>query len=499
MARDNYNNTYSSHRYVFIERFEKNLEYYLKDQIKRIYKLKQEILCIIYKDDLYNVLKELKNNSEFNIQSLKDISRYRSGDKVYVLISLYSVVSNFSILIKISIPPQYFEKEYDEIVNLTAKFYHAAGFYRDRTDLKLKYSDATIFSQNLDGMDCFDIYLSTCEDKIENVYIDTGICKTVSDNFYHDLNIISMISYVSRFDYRAGIFPELSLCMCFEDLMQMKIPRRSQYTRMLLCELYRISNHIYFIVNISKVLGCDVIYNLALTEKERALRIIEFITGSRIVPNFIRIGGVRKNIDEENTNIVISNLPVLYKNTVKIEKMLLGNAVIAGKLKDLGVINKESALEFGLTGPNLRASGVRYDLRKNRNLLMYKNFSFIVPIGKYGDCLSRVLIRFQEIYQSISIIRQILGEMPEDSLKKIISMPSFEFPFSAMTSSIECPHGDFKIFIEVKGNKLLSLVIMGPSKNSLLLSEEVLRDNKLEDLNLILASLDISSGEIMHS
>ena len=177
--------------------------------------------------------------------------------------------------------------------------------------------------------------------------------------------------------------------------------------------------------------------------------------------------------------------------------MLLDNAVITNKLKNKGSADRQTVLGCGVTGPNLRASGARYDLRKNRNLLLYREVSFIVAVGKYGDCLERLYIRFREIYQSIKIIEQLAGLMPDEHIRKLINLSELDIPYNRMVSSIECPHGVFKIYFEIEGSTVLKLVVMGPSRNSLYLAQNILSGSAIDDIELILASLDISSGEIM--
>jgi NADH:ubiquinone oxidoreductase subunit D len=387
--------------------------------------------------------------------------------------------------------------EYNESISIIKNIFDTAEFYEDRSSLKESQVDIAIKNQLVDGMDCLDIYAAVNYNEIEKIYIDTGISKVVGDTFFKNAKLINILTYISRFDYNAGIFPELCFCLALEELMQLKVPKRVQYIRMLLAEFYRISSYLYFISNICKVLGSEIAYNQSLIERERVLRIIEFITGSRIHPNFIRIGGVKKDLNYEKIKNIKDNLPVIFKRISRLETLLLDNSIVTGKLKNIGIADKNTALNLGVTGPNLRSSGIKYDIRKNRNLLLYKDASFLVVSGKYGDCLDRVQLRFREMFQSLKIIHQIINELPEERIKKLINLDDLNFPYSVMVSSVECPHGVFKIYLEVKKNLILNMRIMGPSKNSIYLAEKIIPGNEVEDLELILTSLDISSGEIM--
>ncbi|MCL4377438.1 MAG: hypothetical protein M1409_03480 [Actinobacteria bacterium] len=500
MAKELFDGIYSSHKIVFIERLEKNLEFYLKNKITDIKRLGQEILCIINKENFHDVLSELTGNGEFNIQILNSINKINSDEGFFLLVNLSSVANNFSLLLKIPLLQKDIAQinlEYDEVVDTAGNFFENSRFFKNRSDLKNQCCDITINTQYPDGLDSFDTYISTDNNVIGKIYFDTDVTKIVSSDFYHNSSITDLINYIGRFDYVSGIFPELCLCMGIEELMQLKMSRRVQYIRMLLSELYRISSHIYFISNISKILGCGIVYNFALIERERILKVIEFITGSRISPNFIRIGGIKKDINEEKLKSINDNMVVLSGKINKIETLLLDNSIVTAKLKNIGIADKETVLKYGVTGPNLRASGIRYDIRKNRNLLLYKDISFTVTSARFGDCLERVQIRFKEIYQSLRIIEQILGDLPEEHIKKLSNFNDFGAHLNPMISNIECPHGVFKIYFEIKGNRIMSFAIMGPSRNSLNLSRLKMKISKIEDMELIMASLDISGGEIL--
>lgn len=500
MAKELYDGIYSSHKLVFIERVEKNLEFYLKNKMVQSKRLGQEILCIVSKENLQDVLRELRDNPEFNVQILNNISKYQSRGATHVLINLSSVINNFSLLLKIELsgsPGPSLNREYIEIINIVKIYFESAIFYKERPALESKYSDVTMFSPFIDGFDFLDIYLLTNDDTIEKAYIDTNIARVVSEDFYINADIEKLLSYVSRFDYTAGIFPELCFCIALEELMQIKVQKRVQSIRMIVSELFRISNHLHFIANICKIMGNDTVYNLALLERERVFRVIELVTGSRINPNFVRIGGIRKDLNEEKLKNIKESLPTLTLKISRIETMLLDNSIITGRLRNIGITDRNTALEYGVTGPNLRSLGIRYDLRKNRNLMLYKDISFLVPLGKYGDCLDRVEVRFGEIYQSIKIVEQIAYELPQEHIKKLINLSELEFPFSSMISSIECPHGVFKIYLEVNKNTISNMILMGPSRNSLFLAEKILEGNRLEDVEIVLGSLDLSCGEIV--
>ncbi|MBC7334379.1 MAG: hypothetical protein H5T85_08020, partial [Actinobacteria bacterium] len=343
----------------------------------------------------------------------------------------------------------------------------------------------------------FDIYTSCYNGEIGEVWLDSSISSIHVDKFYSNSEVSEVLPYIGRLDYKAAIFPELCFCIGIENLLQIKVPRRAQYIRILVCELFRISNHIYYIAIMSEIMGYDVVVSLSLIERERVLRLIEHITGSRVLPNFIRVGGVKKDIGDELINEIRSEMRALYRSLRKIEGMFLGNTVVTERLKNVGVLDKDTALEYGISGPNLRACGTRYDMRKSGKFLPYEDFSFVVPLERGGGCLDRTELRFREIYQSLKIITQVIEKLPLGVAKKIVNLSHIELPLSRTVSSVECPHGIFKMYMEFEGNRVLALASMGPSRNSVLLAEKILNGSTFEDLNLILASLDISPGEIL--
>lgn len=499
MVDNIYNKIYSSSRTVFLEEIGEKLESILKDKIEHIRKIGLDLLIVVSKNNLFQVIKELKDNPDLKVNSFQSISVLTNDKKIYLILNLKSFDNDFSVLLKIEMSQREIEGDYREIIEILAKFYRAVKFYKHRDKMIPDRCDIRILPRSIEGLDCFDLDILMDNDLIKEAYVNIEIARIIRNDYYKDLSIYNLIAYISRFDWKAGIFPEVCLCEAFEELLQLKVTERAQHIRMLLCELYRISNHIYFISNICNILQHDIAYNLSLMERERVLRIIESITGSRILPNFIRIGGVKKDISQEIMINIRKSLPVLFTNIRRIERILINDFLFIERLRDTGTVSKEVALEYGVSGPNLRASGIRYDLRKVKDSFLYKNLSFTIPVGKSGDCLDRVTVRFNEMLQSLRIINQIMNKFPEGDFIKKINMSHLEFQSSEISCGIECPHGLFKIYLEVDKNNINSLLVKGPSSNSLILSEEILPGNKIEDVDLILTSLDISPGEIISS
>lgn len=500
MAKELYDGIYSSHKLVFMERVESNLKFYLKDRLIYIKNIGQELFCVINKDNLKEVLGELKENPEISAEILNFIDLFQSKDGYCVLAGFSSVKNNYSMILKVLLQTDSHDAARDgfkEVVSGIKAHYTSAEYYQVVSITDDANYDAKLVNQSAEGMDCFDTYITFSDERIDQAYFDTGVSRVLSDDLFKGSEIAGPLVYLSRFDPGAGIFPEICYCLAIEELIQLKVSKRVQYIRMLISELYRISSHLYYLARINRILGYEYAYNQALVEREKILRLLETITGARVNPNFIRIGGVKNDLSNESIYSIRENLKGIFKKINSLEALMLDNSIITARLKDLGIAEQNTAVECGATGPNLRASGARYDLRKNRNLLFYRDISFLVPSGKYGDCLDRIQIRFREIYQSIIIISQIIKALPDEHIKKILSLGDLDLPFSEMASSIECPHGVFKMFLEAEGDKILNLTVIGPSKNSLYLAEKVIQGSRFEDLELILSSFDLSSGEII--
>ena len=502
MAKELYDGIYSSHKLVFVEKIRRNLEFYLKDKALDIRILGQEIFFKTDIDNLPGVLKEIKKNPEIEVDILSSINKYIIENKCIVLLNLSSISNNFSMIIKAALKSpadntETFASEYNKLIREISTIYESAAFYLEDLQTKDRHFDIVIRSHVIDGLDAFDTYINADDDIITKANINTRISVVPFYSITKKIPITELISKISRFDYNAGIFPELCFCLALEELMQLKVAKRVQFIRMIISELSRIANHLSYMAKMAAIMDSSIALSHTLIEQERTLRLIELVTGSRVHPNYIRVGGVRKDLNEEILKNISSGIAQLFKKIPKIESMLLDNAVITNKLKNTGSADRQTVLDCGVTGPNLRASGARYDLRKNRNLLLYREVSFLVAVGKYGDCLERLYIRFREIYQSITIIEQLAGLMPDEHIRKLLNLSELDMPYNQMVSSIECPHGVFKIYFEIEGNTVLKLVVMGPSRNSLYLAENILCGSRTDDIELILASLDISSGEIM--
>ncbi len=491
------NKVYSSPRIICLERTEKILRQFLEDKAGRISRAGQDILVELDQEDAGAVIAEIKNNPELAVESLKSINIIEDGKKT-CLLSEFSVSSpGYSIILKISMKERMLRSGLESIINQFKEYYGTAGFYKSGEKAGGETYNYNIPGQIFYGSGGFGIDLSLEDDIIKAAYIDTSVSRAINKDFFRGLEIEQLISYMGRFDYNAGIFSELAFCLGIEELLQLQVPRRGKYIRMLVSELFRITSHLNFLAGLAEILGHDMVWNMIMIEREKLLSIIEVVTGARVIPNYIKIGGVRSEIGSDIIKKIKCDTAVFFKNFRKIERTIKADFTFIERLRGLGVINKDMAGEYGISGPSLRASGIRYDLRKNMDYTGYRDINFNVPYTRNGDCLDRVIVRLGEICQSVRIIQQIVEQIPSGPVVKRINLSHLDFSPAPFTASVECPHGIFKIFGEAEGNSLKTFIVLGPSRQSLSLAGTLLEGNSFDDIEIIIASLDINGGEVM--
>jgi NADH:ubiquinone oxidoreductase subunit D len=471
-----------------------NLDYYFGTKIEAVHNSGRDIYFEIRYEDLFIILDALKNKVDFGFSILSSIKYKETGN--FLLISLFSFEKAMSINIRVRTSISIFGFDIKSLILSIKKLYDNASYFSEREYLKDIINDAVVFSQTPETLDTFDIYLSLNDNIIKDAYLCDEVCHYNGRIIFEGKEISKLISMLNNLDYKAGIFPELCFCLGIENLLQIKPPKRATYIRMLLCELFRITCHLSYIADMSLVLGNMAAFNYALTDKEKILNTIEFITGARIIPNFIRIGGVKKDIEENVLDGLYKLMPQIYKSIRKIEEIFSSDVVILEKLKNSGSVNAQAAKDSGVTGPNLRASGVRYDLRKTSNYLLYKDIAFTIPMGRNGDSFDRVLVRFKEIYQSLKIISEVVESMPLGATGKMINPLNLELYPSRIISTVECPHGIFKLHIDINENRDIEVIPVSSIKNNMILCEKTLLDCSFDELLPVVSSFGIESPEM---
>ena len=314
---------------------------------------------------------------------------------------------------------------------------------------------------------------------------------------------------VNRIDWVSGFANEVPFMVAAERLMEIEVPERAQYIRLILSEMARISSHLVFMASYPLELGAATPLFFALRERERVLDLIESVTGGRFHPNFNRIGGVKPAAGSGSTQRkVVQDLPKGFLAETRtamdevlhaadqLEDLFAGNEIILARTKQIGVLPPEVAAAYGVSGPNLRASGVRYDIRKTDDYLPYDKFDFKVPVGENGDCWDRWYVRLAEIRESAKIIQQAVDGIPSGPLQakvpKVIKVPAGEAYVAA-----ENPKGEMGYYLVSDGGQgPYRLKIRSASFSNISFLPWILEGALVPDIIAVMGSLDFVLGDV---
>ena len=314
---------------------------------------------------------------------------------------------------------------------------------------------------------------------------------------------------VNRIDWVSGFANEIPFIAATEKLMEIEVPERAQHIRLILTEMARIASHFVFNGAYALEIGALSPMFLAMEDRERVLDLIESVTGGRFHPNFNRIGGVKpaagagpttkKDLQAlpagfyEETKIVMEKV---LEGVERFENLVGGNEVFKARTQNVGIISKEMCEDYGVSGPILRASGVKFDLRTQTNFLPYDKFDFEIPIGENGDCYDRWYVRLIEMRESARIILQAIDSMPSGSLQakvpKVIKVPKGQSYVRT-----ENPKGEMGFHVISEGGLgPYRLKIRTPSFSNISILPELLEGQLLPDLIAIMGSLDFVLGDV---
>lgn len=330
-----------------------------------------------------------------------------------------------------------------------------------------------------------------------------------------------IVPLTDRMDYLAPLIYNCAYAMAVEKLMGIEVTERCRIVRIICMELDRIFSHLLWLGTTAIDVGAFTPFLYAFQQRERIYRLHEAFTGARITTSATRVGGMMADIPEGWDRGVSEFLDQFPRTLDEIDSLLTTNAIHLGRTQGVGVISAEDAVNHGFTGPNLRASGVPYDVRKDRPYYGYETFDFEVPVGEHGDCYDRYLVRMEEMRQSVGILRQALARLPDGPINvedPRISLPSktdcmndmesMIHHFKLIMEGIPAPPGDCYFSVEgSKGELGMYLVADGgpkpvrwrirpPSFVNLSVLPKLVEGGMLSDAIMVNASLDIVLGEI---
>ncbi len=324
-------------------------------------------------------------------------------------------------------------------------------------------------------------------------YLHRGSEKLCEGEQYHQI-----ITLFDRLDYIANFNNEHVYVRAVEKLMGLEVPERAEYLRVILCELNRIASHLLFIATMGLDAGAMTPSMFCFRGRERIQALFEAVSGARMMHNYFRIGGLKEDVPEDFLPRLGELMPLIREDLEESDKLLSFNEIFLARLKDVAPVTAEDAIDFGLTGPCLRASGVDYDVRRAAPYSIYDRFDFDVPIGLDGDCWDRYYLRVQECYESISIIEQAMEQMPpEGSVLSSLGRRLIRPPAGEVYVRAENPRGEIGVYLVSDGaDRPYRLKVRPPSFCNLSAIRHMLIDTWVADTVVILGSLDIVMGEV---
>jgi NADH-quinone oxidoreductase subunit D len=347
-------------------------------------------------------------------------------------------------------------------------------------------------------------------------YLHTGMEKTGEQ-----LTYMQGQTNTTRMDYASPFFNELVFCLAAEALLEVEIPERATWIRMLLCELNRMSSHLLFMATNGMDLGAVGMMIYGWRERDDLLELFQKFTGLRMNHNFIRIGGVAADLPSDWRDDVLRILDTLPDRLVEYDTLMTGQPIWRDRLQGVGVITPEEAIALSATGPVLRSTGVPWDLRRSMPYLAYDEVDFDVIVGSYGDSFDRYAIRLAEIRESMKIVRQIVEAMPKGDYKvqdkKVTppprarideSMEALIHHFKLFTEGMKVPEGEAYVAVESPRGELGCLLvsdgsakpyrmrIRGPSFFNLQTLPHMMRGGLVADAVANISSVDPIMGEV---
>lgn len=347
-------------------------------------------------------------------------------------------------------------------------------------------------------------------------YLHTGIEKQAEAHTWQQA-----VTDTDRMDYLSPLMNNLGYCLAVERLLQIEVPERCQYIRVLMAELSRIASHLVWIGTYALDLGAQSVFFYAFQAREAILDMYETVAGARMNLSYIRVGGLMADIPPQLPEMVRRFLDELPRWQHDFSALLDSNPIYLGRTRGIGVLGAKECQAHGVTGPALRAAGVPWDLRKSAPYSGYEKFDFEVPVQSAGDCYARYLVRMAEITESAKIVRQAIEGMPEgpwrNTDRKITLPPreelhtsmeslihhfklvsqGFKVPSGEVYQGIESPRGELGFFIVSDGGTHpYRMRVRAPSYYNTQALGAMMRGELVADAVAIVGSLDMIMGEV---
>lgn len=349
---------------------------------------------------------------------------------------------------------------------------------------------------------------------------DVGYLHRGDEKIAENMHYNQFVPYTDRLDYLAPLANNVAYTCAVEKLMGWELPPRGQAIRVICCELARIASHMLGVGVCAMDVGAMTVFLYTFTEREKTYNLCEQLTGARFTTSYTRVGGQIRDLPDGFIASLETFLDECSQSIDEISKLLDRNKIYLRRMIDIGTISADDAISWGMTGPNLRGSGITRDLRKDNPYLGYENYDFDIPIGSNGDSYDRYLCRMEEMRQSIRIMRQVIANLPDGPVniadsknmlpakeKVLTSMEELIHHFIVATQGIEAPagevyfgaenpKGELGFYINSKGGGVPHrMKIRSPSFVNLSILAHLIPGHMISDVPAILGSLDFVMGE----
>lgn len=348
-----------------------------------------------------------------------------------------------------------------------------------------------------------------------------GLLHRGTEKLIEHKTYLQAMPYFDRLDYVSPIPQEHAFILAVEKLLKCDVPVRAKYIRVLFSEISRLLNHLLNITTQALDVGAMTPLLWMFEEREKMMEFYERASGARLHANYLRAGGVAKDIPEKLLEDIDRFCDPFLKIVDDMDNLLTDNRIFKQRLVDIGVVSAAEAKDWGFSGPMLRGSGVAWDLRRNQPYEIYNDLEFDIPVGKHGDCYDRYLVRMEEMRQSVRIIKQVLNKMPKGPVKssdRKISPPpraemkrsmealihhfklyteGYHVPEGEVYAAVEAPKGEFGVFLKADGtNKPYRCRLRAPGFTHLQGMDFMCKGHMLADVVSVIGSMDIVFGEI---
>lgn len=355
---------------------------------------------------------------------------------------------------------------------------------------------------------------------ITHVTTHIGYLHRGDEKIAENMQYNQFVPYTDRLDYLAPLANNVAYALAVEKLMGWEIPARGQTIRVICCELARISAHLLGLGAASMDIGAVSVFMFTFAEREKIYNLCELLTGARFTTSYTRIGGQVRDLPDGFAPQLKEFLRTFKPALEEVSNLLTRNRIFVDRTRDLGIISKETAIGYALTGPNLRGSGIEHDLRRSNPYLDYSRYDFEIPVGSVGDVYDRYLVRMEEMRQSVRILEQAIDSLPsgpiniidpknippekEAVLEKmeelihhfIVMTQGIDAPAGEIYFGAENPKGELGFYIHSKGGGApYRLKIRGPSFMNCSILQKMLPGCMVSDVVAVIGSLDFVFGE----